>query len=130
MKWIIWTVGALLAALWTGTLAVVALLVGWTSQVLQDSGGSVPAATSLPTLELPAWLALWIDLPAWQAAQEQALQVLASVQQWLPALGTATAWLEPVVWTVWGLGMVLLVGAAGASHWLLGRLGSPAPRAG
>lgn len=126
MKWIIWTVGALLAALWTGTLAVVALLVGWTSKVLQGSGGSIPS--TLPTLELPAWLALWIDLPAWQAAQEQALQMLASIQQWLPALGTATGWLEPVVWTIWGLGMVLLLVAAGASHWLWGRLSPVTPR--
>lgn len=124
MKWIIWSIGGVLAAVWTGVLALTASLVAWTSSALQQAGGAMPSG-ELPAMALPAWLTAWIGpdtLQAWQAAAVQALDAVKGV---LPHVGAATGWLEPVVWIVWGLGMLALLLVAVASHWLAGRRRAP-----
>ena len=120
MKWIIWAVGGVLAAIWTGAMALVALAIDWTGQALQQAGSTPAAALPLPA-DLPGWFARWID-PAGMAAIGQAVQqALDGVQAMLPAIGTATGWLEPLVWILWGFGMIALLTAAAGSHWLVAR---------
>ena len=40
----------------------------------------------------------------------------------LPAIGTVTGWLEPLVWLLWALGLLAMLGLGGGAHWWLGRL--------
>ncbi|MGL4190882.1 MAG: hypothetical protein ACRCTM_18640 [Sphaerotilus sulfidivorans] len=117
MKWIIWTIVGVLAAMWTGTLATVALVADWTGSALQQAA---PSAPQLPS-DLPGWLAGWVDPAGWAAIAQATQQALQVVQSMLPAVGTATGWLEPLAWIVWGLGMVALVTVAVGSHWLVSR---------
>lgn len=145
MKWMIWTVGGLLAAAWSVALALVALLLGLVGDLLQragPAGATVPAlptevpaglASWLPTW-LPAWmqasLTAWIDPAAWAALVQGVQQALSVGQSVLPALGSATGWIETLVWIVWGLGMLGLLVVAAVSHGLLARRAAvPAPAA-
>jgi hypothetical protein len=117
MKWIIWTIVAVLAVVWTGTLATVALVADWTGSALQQAA---PSAQQLPA-DLPGWLAGWVDPAGWAGVVHATQQALQLVQSTLPAVGTATGWLEPLAWIVWGIGMVALLMVAVGSHWLVGR---------
>ena len=47
---------------------------------------------------------------------------LAAVSASLPMLGTAVGWLVPLVWTVWGLGLAVMLVLTVLAHWLIGRL--------
>lgn len=128
MTWIVWTVGGVLALLWTGAAALLGQLLAWGSGLMQRAGG---AQVELPQAitDTPAWLAPWIDpatLEAWRAA---AVQAWHAVQALLPIAGTATGWLGPVVWVVWGLGMLLILAGAGGAHWLIGRRWGAPPHA-
>jgi hypothetical protein len=110
MKWIIWTIAGVLAALWTGALALLAGVVDWAGGALQQAGSVAPPA------ELPAWLARWVDADTWAAIVQAAQETLDAV---LPAAATATGWLEPLVWIFWGFGMAALLVVAAGSHWFV-----------
>lgn len=132
MKWMIWTIGGLLAAAWSVALALVALLLGLVGDLLQSAGPAGATVPALPTEVpaglaswLPAWmqvsLTAWIDPAAWAALVHGVQQALAYGQSVLPALGTATGWIETLVWIVWGLGMLGMLAVAAVSHGLLAR---------
>jgi len=118
MKWIIWMVGGVLAALWTGVMAMVVLAIAWTGQALQQAG-STPAASLPPAGELPGWLVGWIDPADWAAVHQAVQQTVEGVLVMLPAVGAAAGWLEVLTWTVWGVGMIALLAVAIASHRLV-----------
>jgi hypothetical protein len=117
MKWAIWMIGTVLAALWSGMLTAVALVLDWSGSVLQQA---TPTVQQLPA-HLPGWLAGWIEPVGWTAISQAIQQALEFVHSVLPAVGTTTSRLEPLVWIVWGLGMIALVTVAAGSHWLIGR---------
>lgn len=125
MKWIIWTVGGVLAALWTGVLALTAAVVDWTAQALQQAGSGATPVASLP-LELPTWLPAWIEPATWTTAVQAIQPTLQALQSVLPAAGTVAGWLEPLVWALWGLGMLALLVIAAGSHWWVARRGAAA----
>jgi hypothetical protein len=120
MKSLVWTIGGLLAAVWTGTFALAALLVEGVATALQQAGPAAATAASGPPA-LPSWLAGWVEPASWAAVAQGAQQALAAVQSVLPAVGTATGWLEPLIWVLWGFGLLALLAAAAGSHWLLAR---------
>lgn len=96
-KFLLWTVLAVLALIWTGGAALLAQIVQWTAQgIAAPAAGAVGAAAA--TLGVPGWLAPWVD---------------------------AAAWLAPAVWLAWGLGVLLMLALALAGHWGLGRFGGP-----
>ena len=41
--------------------------------------------------------------------------------QVMPSAASLMVWIGPLVWAVWGLGMLLLLALAGGLHWLAGR---------
>jgi hypothetical protein len=126
MKWIICTLGGLLAALWTGALALVVLVVDWMGGALQRAGTVRAPALSLPA-ELPAWLTGWFEPASWAIVVQTIQQALGAVQSVLPAVAGATGWLEPLLWVLWALGMIAILVVAAGSHWLLaGRTTLPA----
>lgn len=125
MKALIWGMFALLALLWSGMVLVTAELTGWLATAVA-SGQAGELATGAGQWPIPAWLALWVD-PAWlQALQAAWLQLMGWLGASGPALGGAVSWLIPAMWVVWGLVMLLMLGAALAGHFLVGRQQKPA----
>ncbi|MFX8453461.1 hypothetical protein ABTL48_20920, partial [Acinetobacter baumannii] len=84
MKWIIWTVGGVLATFWTGAVALTAAVVDWTAQALQQAGPVANPVASLPP-ELPAWLSVWIEPGTWATAVQAIQHTLQALQSVLPA---------------------------------------------
>lgn len=112
---------ALLALFWTGGAAFAAWVVQWAAHALAD-GGAVAASREFAALAVPQWIAPWVDPAVVQAAQSALLWTLDVGRGLLPLAGSAAQWLVPLVWVVWGLGLVVLVAAAGGLHLLLRRL--------
>lgn len=126
MKLLIWTAFALLAIFWTGAALISVELTEWLATTVGTSQVTDVAA-SAGQWPVPAWLALWVD-PAWiEAIQAAWLQVMGWLGASGPAaLGSVLSWLIPLVWIVWGAVLLLMLLAATAGHFLLGRFARPA----
>ena len=120
MKIALWIAFAVLALLWTGGAAVVAQLVAWSASGLV-AGGAAQVGGAVAGVAIPAWLAPWVDAAAWTAIQQAVAGTLAAVSGSLPMLGTAVGWLVPLVWTLWGVGLVVMFVLTVLGHWLIGR---------
>lgn len=120
MKVLIWSAFALMALLWTASVAVFAALVGWAGQALTagDLGALAKGAAQMP---VPDWIALWVD-PAWvRSMQELTLWALQGLDGALPFVGQAVGWLVPLIWVGWGFVLTLMLVLAIAAHWLMGK---------
>jgi len=129
MRFVLWGVFVLVAAVWTGGAALTAQLAQWLGEGLA-SGAGASVGTAAATMAIPPWLAPWIDPAAWAALQQMASGALESMAALMPAMGGLVSWLAPLVWVFWGLGLVVMLGLTVAGHWLLGRLrpgAQPAP---
>ncbi len=123
MKIVVWASFAVLAALWTLGAVVTVELAQWGAQLLA-SGGAADIGRAAAQWPVPAWIALWLD-PAWMQASQAALVWSLDVfQSTLPFLGSAMGWVTPLVWIIWGAGLVGLLLLAGVAHWLVGRADS------
>lgn len=118
MKALVWSVCALLALLWSAALAAAGAVTALAALALEQAGSAGTAAT-LPA-QMPPWLAPWVDPASWQWLREAAIAVVDGALSILPALGTLAGWLEPVLWAVWGLGLLLLLGLGAVLHSLAG----------
>ena len=124
MKTALWSVFALIAALWTGAVVVSAELTGWLASTVA-SGQAGDVLNNVGQWPVPAWLSLWID-PVWiQNLQAAWVDVMGWLGQGGPALGGVVGWLIPLIWIVWGVVMLTLLAAALAGPFLLGRLSRP-----
>ena len=121
MKIVLWLAFAVLALMWTGGAAVTAQLVAWSAGGLA-SGGAAEIGAVASAAAIPAWLTPWVDPAAWAALQKAVAGTLTTVSASLPMLGTAVGWLVPLVWTVWGLGLAVMLVLTVLAHWLIGRL--------
>ena len=127
MRLAIWTIFGLLALLWTGGAFAVSGLAGWAAQLLA-SGEAVRLGGEVARWPVPQWVSLWVD-PAWvRAMQEALLWAVQALRDLVPLLGPALDWLVPLVWMLWGLGLVLMLVLAGGARLLLGRLPRARPR--
>jgi hypothetical protein len=122
---IVWGVFALLAAGWTGLVAISVQITEWLLG-MAASGQVGDVATAAGQWPVPAWLALWVD-PAWvQALQAAWLGTVQWLGQVLPSGDGLMGWIAPLLWTGWALGLLCLLVPAVALHWLAGRFGTPA----
>lgn len=120
MKWLLWSVVALVALFWTGLVAVGAQLSDWLAGAVA-SGQAMDLARNAAQWPVPAWLALWVDA-AWVASLQQAW---ASAFTWLSDVWPATAglagtllgWVAPLLWLVWAVVLGLMLLLAGGLHW-------------
>lgn len=124
MKWLLWSVVAVLALFWTGLVAVGAQLGDWLAAVVA-SGQAVDEARRAAQWPLPAWLVLWVD-PAWLTLLQQVwADAFTRLSDMLPATagwaGTLLGWVAPLLWLVWAVVLGLLLLLAGGLHWLIGR---------
>lgn len=123
MRAIVWGVFALLAAGWTGLVAVSVQITEWLLG-MAASGQVGDVATAAGQWPVPAWLALWVD-PAWvQALQAAWLGTVQWLGQVLPSGDGLMGWIAPLLWTGWALGLLCLLVPAVALHWLAGRFGT------
>lgn len=107
---IVWTLVALMLALWSGVCAALHWLLTGPAWTLPD-----PQAWTrwLTDWSLPAWLLAWLPmstltaLQAWMTAWlADWATLLEPVLTQLPAL---LAWAAPLIWLGWGLGAVVLL---------------------
>lgn len=125
MKTAIWLIFLVFAALWTGFVALTVQASDWLLAAM--AAGQVSDVTTAATQwPVPAWLALWVD-PAWvQSLQAASADMVQWLGQVLPTASGLMGWIAVLLWTGWGLGMLLLLVFAGAGHWLVGRFSASA----
>lgn len=123
MKTLIWSLTALLAALWTGFIAVVHQLTGWLLSAI-DTGslqGAVGTVGGLALPPVPAWLEPWIDTASIAALQSFVVSLVEWLGAVMPSGDALMAWVGPLLWVGWGLVLVPMLAIAGLLHWLVGR---------
>lgn len=123
MKTLIWSLTALLAALWTGFIALVHQLTGWLLSAV-DAGALQGAAGTVGGLALPpvpAWLAPWVDTTSIAALQSFVVSLVEWLGAVMPSGDALMAWVGPLLWIGWGLVLVQMLAIAGLLHWLVGR---------
>ena len=119
MKIIIWSFFILTLALWTGMTLLTVQLVDW---IVQSFGSTLPTdlGAVLSTIPVPPWLAIWIDTTWIQAIQSSLVGLIEGITQTVPYLASAIGWLSPLIWAIWGLGVLVLLILAVAGLWLIG----------
>ena len=119
MKALVWGIVALVAVLWSAGIAVLASASGWLARSADQAAGSVKG---LGELTLPAWVDTWLD-PAWRevlvAFTVGSQEALAWVTPWV---GPVLEWVAPLLWVVWGFGMVGLLLLAVGGQFLIGKM--------
>lgn len=112
---LIWTGVLLLALMWGGAT--------WLALTVLDLLSSATAAGELTDWkqilqgwQAPVWLAWLMEWLGWDTLQnwrEGLAWLLDGLMRTLPWLREAVSWLRPLVWTIWGIGMIglLLLGA-------------------
>ncbi len=125
MKMTVWIVCLLLLGFWTGGTLVLTALTEWGARQLA-SGEAAALGDILAQWPVPAWVAVWVDTAMIEAVQGGVTWALQALHGALPLVGSAVGWVVPLIWVLWGLGVILLVGLAFGAHLLLGRL-QPAP---
>jgi hypothetical protein len=129
MKTLIWSLFGLLALLWSGLCWAGAALLRWAAGLLSGTGNA-PAdwGRVLADWPLPQWLALWADVAALRSLLELIASMVESLQAVWPGVDSALAWLMPLLWVVWGGGLLMLIGLTGLALWLA-RAARPVPPA-
>lgn len=119
MKTLIWSLFGLLAMFWSGLCWAGAALLRWAAGLLSGNGGAPDDwGRVLADWPLPQWLALWVDLDALRSLLDLFASMFESLQAVWPGVDSALAWLMPLLWAVWGTGLLMLLGLAGLALWL------------
>ena len=126
MKTLLWAFAALIATAWTGAVALAVQLTEWAIAEL-GSGRLTSGAWGRESWPAPAWLTLWVDPFAVQALQAAWLTGWSWMAEHAPRFTGALDWLPPLMWAVWGLVVLCLLGVAGLLHWLIHRGTSTPP---
>lgn len=120
MKKFIWLAFAVLAALWTGLVALTLQLTDWvlaTIATAQEPGAAMDASQWVA----PAWAAGWVD-PAWlQSLQGGLVWAAQGLNQILPVAGSLGTLISVLGWIVWGFIIGCLLVLALILHWLAGK---------
>lgn len=121
MKKIIWLGFAVLAALWTGLVALTLQLTDWMLTTIAST--QVPSAAALGTAQWapPAWAAPWVDAGLIQSLQSSLVWLVQGLNQVLPAASSLGAWITVLGWLLWGVIIAALLILALILHWLAGK---------
>ncbi len=101
MKLLIFGLTLFLGFVWTGLVYAGAQIVEW---ALANTANLANLA-NLPKIEIPAWFTLIFGTDS-SALVSAVLPMLEWMRAVLPNPETLGAWLTPVLWGVWGLGVV------------------------
>lgn len=121
MKKIIWLAFAVLAALWTGLVAITLQLADWVLATVATA--QVPGSAALQSSQwvAPAWAAPWADAGLIQSLQSSLVWLVQALNQVLPAAGSLGTWISVLGWIFWGFIMAALLVLALILHWLAGK---------
>lgn len=121
MKIIVWGLFSLLALIWTGSTALIVEAVQWTSErLLFKSSNDLEMVTS--NIVIPFWLNPLLDPSGWATILQTVQSVIVGTATVLPFLGSMMGWISPVIWLIWGIGMLALLAFAIAGNVLVNRL--------
>jgi hypothetical protein len=120
MKIAVWVVFGVLTLLWTAGSFIAVKLTQWGTSLLAN-GNMDPLRSGVAEWPLPQGLPLWLDPMMVQTLQQNALLSLEALRDALPYMSMLMGWLVPLIWTVWGFGLVCLVALAVGAHWLTAR---------
>lgn len=117
---LMWSLCTVLVMLWTGLAALLAHATRWVASELA-TGRIKDVASGAAQWPRPDGLPAWID-PQWiDMAQSAVVTALRSLADLSPQLSSMMSWMVPLVWVVWGLGLIFMLGLGGGAHWLIGR---------
>ena len=123
MKILLWVTASLLAALWTGGIALFASAANWLASAGDQWVGAVQMVAEWP---VPAWAAYWVDaawLDTMRAALTWGIDFLVATAPWVFSM---LSWIAPLLWTLWVLGILMLALVVVVASVLLGRVPKPA----
>ena len=120
MKIAVWVIFGIVTLFWTAGTFIAVKLTQWGTSLLAN-GNIEPLSRGAAQWPVPEGLPLWLDPAMIQGLQQYALLSLEAFRSAMPYMSTAMGWLVPVIWAVWGLGLLFLLGLAGGAHWLMAR---------
>jgi hypothetical protein len=118
MKILIWTITTVVALLGTLLVAVMAFTMGWLSDNMAGGADWVKQLAQVPA---PAWLSLFLDPATVEWLRSASTQVITAVAAGLPWLAPLLGWVGPVLWVVWFVILICIIGLAMGLHYALGR---------
>ncbi len=121
MKIAVWVVFSVMTLLWTACTFIAVKLTQWGTQLLA-TGNFEQLNRNVAQWPLPEGLPLWFDPAAILTLQQLALLSLEGLRNAMPYMSSMMGWLVPVIWMVWGFGLLGLLAMAGGAHWLVARL--------
>lgn len=120
MKIAVWVVFGVVTLLWTAGTFIAVKLTQWGTQLLA-TGNVEQLSRGVAQWPVPEGLPIWFDPATILALQQMALFSLETLRNAMPYMSTMMGWLAPVIWAVWGLGLLCLLAMAGGAHWLASR---------
>jgi hypothetical protein len=118
MKIAVWIIFSVIALLWTAGTFIAAKLTQW-GTVLLSSGNLEPLQSGVAQWPMPEGLPLWLDPAMIGILQQYALLSLEALRDAMPYMSMMMGWLVPLIWAVWGVGLLCLGLLAGGAHWLV-----------
>ncbi len=120
MKIAVWIIFSTVALLWTAGSYIAARLTQWGTELLAN--GNIEALRSgVAQWPLPEGMPLWFDPAMIGILQQYALLSLETLREAMPYMSMMMGWLVPLIWAVWGVGLMFLLLLAGGAHWYAGR---------
>jgi hypothetical protein len=120
MKIAVWVIFSVVTLLWTVGTFIAVKLTQWGTGLLAN-GNIDPLSRGVAEWPLPQGLPLWLDPAMIQTLQQSALLSLDALRDAMPNMSMLMGWLVPIIWGVWGFGLICLVALALAAHWLTAR---------
>ena len=118
MKLLIWSVFLVLTLLLNGLAMITVNVSDWALNMLNNGAA---LGDQIAALNLPAWVALWVQ-PEWiTALQTTVVGLFSMVQPWLPSPDTLGSVMAVLVWLTWGVGALVLLALAITGHVFSGR---------
>lgn len=121
IKFALWIVFAVMAALWSGAVWIAAELTKWLA-VSVPRGKPGELITNASDWPVPAWLSMWIEPTLIESFQAQWVQVLGWLGQTGPSFEGVLSGLIPLLWVTWGLVVVIGLLIALVGHFLIGKM--------
>lgn len=119
MKIVLWVSVVVLGAVWTAGFALLASIAHWLAGAGPHVVGAVQQVAEWP---VPAWVAIWASPAGMDGVRAGLTGTIDFLVLYSPWLFSLLGWVAPLLWALWGLGVLLLLGAAALGHRLLGRV--------
>lgn len=117
---LIWIVFTVLALLWTGLAAFSVNVADWVVNFLA-SNQLGDAAADLAGIPLPAWLTPWIDPVLLEALKVSSVEFAQAAMTWMPSADVLSGGIGWLIWTIWGIGFMVMLMLTAVLHWFVSR---------